>query len=367
MKALLTYALNSEGKLVHVDDVPKGKNCGCICPACKEKLQAKKGPQKAHHFAHQPGVDCPNALETTLHLLAKDKIQKAFYEKDVFDIKFLYHSYCKELKSCKFIRYDDCETNELKTFNLKEYYDTCEQEIPYDEIQRRSDLKIWSKANPKMPPIYIEIFVTHPSDTEKLHSGNRIIEIKIDDETDINNVIKNGFEDENLTPYHDKEGTPEPKISFYGFKTEDYANTNINQFIEFSRYILYPSGKYQCYQDCCKCKELKRAPRKEVLYELCFHTFVSFGINELAKWMGYRKYAINNCLLCKNYVDHYYGEGKLCRLYKHLGINRFETFDTSRARTCYYFTLNEEEKNQYLPEHIEDIKTPFTELYNKQL
>lgn len=78
MKVYLTYALNQEGQLVHVDDVPNGKECGCICPACKKPLQAKNaGEVREHHFAHQPGVDCPTALETALHFLAKDKIQRA--------------------------------------------------------------------------------------------------------------------------------------------------------------------------------------------------------------------------------------------------------------------------------------------------
>ena len=103
MKAYLTYALNQEGKLVHVDNVPNGKECGCICPACKKPLQAKNGGQvREHYFAHQPGVDCPTALETTLHFLAKDKIQRAFYEKK-FNIEFEYRSYCTNAQSCHYI------------------------------------------------------------------------------------------------------------------------------------------------------------------------------------------------------------------------------------------------------------------------
>ena len=61
-----------------------------------------------------------------------------------------------------------------KRFNLKDFYDSCEQERPYDDIRRRSDLKIWSSSNPEQSPIYIEIFVTHQSEEEKLHSGSRV-------------------------------------------------------------------------------------------------------------------------------------------------------------------------------------------------
>ena len=100
-KTYLTYALNPEGNLVHIDSVPNGNDCGCICPACKKPLQAKNaGRIKKHHFAHQSGVDCPTAVETALHLLAKEKIQKAFYEQDEFYMKFICKSFCPQNNSC---------------------------------------------------------------------------------------------------------------------------------------------------------------------------------------------------------------------------------------------------------------------------
>lgn len=140
MKAYLTYALNHEGVLAHIDSVPKGNNCGCFCPACKKPLQARNAGQiRVHHFAHQPGVDCPTAFETALHLLAKQLIQKAFYSQKAFIIEFEYHSHCEKEKTCNYVRYVNCETTERRRFDLKEYYDSCEQEIPYDNIKRRSD------------------------------------------------------------------------------------------------------------------------------------------------------------------------------------------------------------------------------------
>ena len=111
MQAYLKYALNIEGDLVHIDNVPNGNDCGCVCPACKKPLQARNaGLIREHHFAHQVGVDCPTAYETSLHLLAKEKIQKAFYEQQVFMIDFEYHSFCIKEPTCKFERYGDCKT-----------------------------------------------------------------------------------------------------------------------------------------------------------------------------------------------------------------------------------------------------------------
>ena len=41
MKAYLTYALNKEGDLVHIDGVPNGNECECFCPHCMSELCAK--------------------------------------------------------------------------------------------------------------------------------------------------------------------------------------------------------------------------------------------------------------------------------------------------------------------------------------
>lgn len=69
----ITYALNSENKLVYIDTVKNGLKCNCICPACKEKLVAKNaGRIKNHHFAHFSNHECVTAFQTVLHLLAKE-------------------------------------------------------------------------------------------------------------------------------------------------------------------------------------------------------------------------------------------------------------------------------------------------------
>jgi len=69
----LQYALNANGKLVHIDNVPNGANCGCVCPNCKAELNAKnKGHIKVHHFAHISGSDCGGSVESVIHLLAKE-------------------------------------------------------------------------------------------------------------------------------------------------------------------------------------------------------------------------------------------------------------------------------------------------------
>lgn len=360
-KGLLTYAFSSDGNFVHIDTVVNGLACDCFCPSCKERLVAKNGGTKRiHHFAHASGVDCDEAYETMLHQLAKIRVQEAFITKEVFNLQFEYRSYCPHINKCGFIRYSECHISSQKVFNLKEFYDSCEQERQYDSINRRSDLKIFSSKNPQLAPIYIEFYVTHASDSYKLHNGGKIIEVKIDSENDIQTIIENGFIESNKHSYG-TDNEEESKITFWGFKTENYNAEHINNEIEFSRYILYSSGKSQCYQDSSPCKNIRKA-KKQSLMEICFHTPVAFGIYEMAKYQGYKRFGIKNCLYCKNYVDSYDGMGKLCRLYKHLGINRFDQHDTARAKDCSRFLLNQEEMDEEL-KHFESLsKNEYTEL-----
>lgn len=63
--------------------VPIGKQCGCVCPACSRPLYAKHclSGKRAPHFAHAPGADCVSATETAIHLAAKQLIndRKTFF------------------------------------------------------------------------------------------------------------------------------------------------------------------------------------------------------------------------------------------------------------------------------------------------
>lgn len=65
-----------DGVLIHIKDAVRGLACGCICPSCKDPLVAKKGECKEHHFAHASGAECASALETALHIAAKEILER---------------------------------------------------------------------------------------------------------------------------------------------------------------------------------------------------------------------------------------------------------------------------------------------------
>lgn len=76
MELKLPYGLK-DNELVTIDDVDSGLKCNCVCPHCKQRLIARKGEVKEHHFAHYKVSDCGKAVETVTHRLSKDFIKGA--------------------------------------------------------------------------------------------------------------------------------------------------------------------------------------------------------------------------------------------------------------------------------------------------
>lgn len=125
---------------------------------------------------------------------------------------------------------------------------------------------------------------------------------------------------------------------------------------------MYKSGKIKFFLDECDCKRLVKSKTTSLL-EVCIHSSASpFGLHKQIGYIGFQKFKIPNCILCRNYVDSYSGMGKkICRLYKHLQIPRCEDFDTARAKTCRYFTIDQEEMKIILENGLKECYTMFCE------
>lgn len=75
---VFSWAENAEGKMVHVDDVPRGLNCGCTCPNCHEALLARHGDVKEHGFAHHSdtrGANLKICYMVIMYKLAEQIVQ----------------------------------------------------------------------------------------------------------------------------------------------------------------------------------------------------------------------------------------------------------------------------------------------------
>lgn len=61
-----------DGALVHIANVESGLACRCACVACGDRLVARKGSLRRHHFAHHVRTGCDGGNESVLHRLAKE-------------------------------------------------------------------------------------------------------------------------------------------------------------------------------------------------------------------------------------------------------------------------------------------------------
>lgn len=138
-----------------------GKDCGCVCPACGNKLWARNGEQRMHHFAHEPHTHCEYGYESSLHLAAKDILSRA--KKMV--IPPVYVEFPQSGKS-----------KELISKEREISIDDVELEKRFDDII--PDIVVYSGDK----YFFIEIYVTHPIDDEKLKKlkEKKISTIEID-------------------------------------------------------------------------------------------------------------------------------------------------------------------------------------------
>ena len=75
---VFSWAENANGRMVHVDDVPRGLQCGCVCPNCHERLVARHGDVKEHGFAHHSDTRKANlniCYQVIMYKLAEQIIQ----------------------------------------------------------------------------------------------------------------------------------------------------------------------------------------------------------------------------------------------------------------------------------------------------
>lgn len=74
---MLVIAKHRSGRIQHVSQVQSGLACECTCLDCGERLVARKGPVRDHHFGHTSGKEHTFAWESHLHAFAKQLIVDA--------------------------------------------------------------------------------------------------------------------------------------------------------------------------------------------------------------------------------------------------------------------------------------------------
>ena len=216
----MIYALQ-DNNLVHISDVPSGSQCNCFCPACGGKLIAKKGKIKRHHFAHYDSEECQYGYETSLHLAAKQMILQ---HKKIM-IPSVYLKFPKGVKKSILLR-------QAQLIKVDEVFLERKQENIVPDILLVAEGK----------KLYVEIYVTHAIDNEKLSKieKNGISTIEID----LSKCERN-LEKEDLEKFLFEDS--EKKNWIYN----NYANKWFEKFRSVAKLMPIVSRRYALHVDYC--------------------------------------------------------------------------------------------------------------------
>ncbi|MGL5833111.1 MAG: GIY-YIG nuclease family protein [Waterburya sp.] len=136
----LQYALDKDGNLVSVYDVPRGRS-DIRCPYCQGELTAKKGKIKVHHFAHvrdtcdrskNQNIDLPlfygfNLVLNARYLKELKKIKSPEYKRRYDKEEKKIYRYFENKEIINFCGLTDLGKAILKRFSLKEYCEVQEK------------------------------------------------------------------------------------------------------------------------------------------------------------------------------------------------------------------------------------------------
>jgi len=325
-----SFALNAEAKLTNINDAIKGQKY--FCPVCGAPMITKMGNERRWHFAHKNNIhEC--SYESYIHKLAKRRIADCFNKSEKFIISFHAKSTCG-VSECPLGSTMPCSWFTKQEFDLKKYYNKCAEEVSIDNFV--ADLLISDSENPKKPPILIEICVTHKSTEQKLKSDNRIIEIVIKSEKDIEDIVSTSSIVES-EGYVDKWDTkPNEQIRFYNFKCDKFEMPDhSHQALKF-RFWIDSKGRFKFDNDMYK-SEKCLTPNPPDIENSIFRIESKMLIDwDLAfSCLENSKIGIKCCAMCGCYRmnDHY--TRPMCILYKSKGTKQFPPLKS--AMNCNYF------------------------------
>jgi hypothetical protein len=226
------YAYNSNREIIGIDSLSKEtKNIDekYICISCDKILIPKLGKVRIKHFAHKEYVVCNR--ETYLHKLGKEiffqEYNNCIVNNQPFYIEYKIKRFCNNReKEFNKVCYIDKVT---KIYDLTQIYTGIKYEKR--EVSFIPDILLIHKNG--IDKLFIEIAVTHFSSDNKINSGNRIIEISIDDEQDLN-IIKDHF----LNQDH-------PKVIFMNFKYKDDIGDHCGNscIVKYHYFVVFNDGR----------------------------------------------------------------------------------------------------------------------------
>ena len=322
------YALNENNELV---EVHSAHDIGGTyhCPQCGKQMICKCGQKNAWHFAHNK-AECD--YNKYLHTIAEQKLLEWFNSSNDISIVLRTKEICFKAEVCKFYREQLCdkEINSDK-FNLKKYYGHCELEKGIEKNGHRfiADLLCYPR-NERNDPLFIEIFVTHSCEPEKINSGIRIIEFDIKSENDLDAIIGKTIKECD-------------RIRLYNFHPNLICKTPDRFQGLLKKFILLPSKKgYVCNISCNELEKHRGLIEISIPYNDYAPEFLGGGGFFSIAFAVATRYdnTIKHCCLCKYHVYRDWDGFGVCNLYKRFGTKRYSS--NNDARNCSYYRPDEQ-------------------------
>ena len=246
------YAYDEKGNEVNILNVPLEGHLKRIftCMGCGGQMLAAIGPKRMYFRHKSDEANCDK--ESYLHKLAKIRIKRKFDDKTrPFNIALSGPLECEQ--HCKMFSETECTVNGLYPFiDLHDYYDTCEEERSYDGFV--ADLLLTNSSKPNIPPVFIEVCVTHKCTEEKKESGNKIIELIVSSEEKIDSLVDKDWG----MPYNVQRSEEGNKrnicfVGFYGFNyiTKEKTELSNNMRRQIERFVIYPTGMFYRAKRAC--------------------------------------------------------------------------------------------------------------------
>lgn len=191
------FAHDEKGRLVDISsiDIEHRYDHSYSCPQCGQEMRPRLGKKQAHCFYHFHCEACES--ESYVHRVGKELLYNRFYDSErPFLIEFNQDVRCDQWSICQPREKQSsplCNTlKQPKRLDLKDWYDTAEIEKAFvveDVGTFRADVMLYSKANSKRVPFFLEVCYKHPCSEEKIASGIKILELKVNDVSDLPKII----------------------------------------------------------------------------------------------------------------------------------------------------------------------------------
>lgn len=167
---LIPYALDLlTRKPVQVDEVQRGKRANALCPNCQERVVAKQGKVKAHHFAHwQDNANC--TPEGMLHGATKWLLAHQVNAEGTLKVSY----------PCK-----DCSGSHAKLFKTPSIRAVAERRLFGYPIT--PDVTVLDGSQPL---VCCEIVVTHPPEYDPTALPVPVIAISVQSVDDLLAIAK---------------------------------------------------------------------------------------------------------------------------------------------------------------------------------